>query len=217
MSSENRAMISKSARATRMDMMRIMQAIQLIPSLEEGSVEELVRSSKPLVPRVQRLHQKTSVRRVKATTDDVIVFNTEEVISRQAHTKGKVNSLWAYNYSSSGIWGAVSVSKNVKRGDEPENETQTVSISFRPALLLSRQQFAVRLRRKAYSGWDFAFRVHCVLPESDDIFHLCKHGTADDLNGLFRSRSATPFSCDQKGWSLLHVRQTIIIVKQADY
>ena len=59
---------------------------------------------------------------------------------------------------------------------------------------------------KAYNGWDFQLRQYVIIPYYSLEFKYAVLGNVKGLQELFSKREASPWSCDENGWTLLHVR-----------
>ena len=61
---------------------------------------------------------------------------------------------------------------------------------------------------KAYNGWDFNLRQYNIRPEESLVFQYADAGDVTGLQGLFDKHEASPWDCDENGWTPLHVRST---------
>lgn len=59
--------------------------------------------------------------------------------------------------------------------------------------------------KQAYNGWDIQLRQYVIIPENSPAFQCIEQRNARGLQELFSKREASPWSCDSKGWTLLHV------------
>ena len=60
--------------------------------------------------------------------------------------------------------------------------------------------------KKSYSGWDFQLRQYVIISTSSPEFQYALSGNVRGLQELFSKREASPWSCNNEGWTLLHVR-----------
>ena len=58
---------------------------------------------------------------------------------------------------------------------------------------------------KACNGWDFQLRQYVIIPHDSLAFQCIKQENVRSLQELFGKREASPWSCDEYGWTLLHV------------
>ncbi|KAH8804555.1 hypothetical protein F5884DRAFT_901718 [Xylogone sp. PMI_703] len=128
--------------------------------------------------RPQLPHREDNALETMESTDDVI-FNTREASLKRANA-GSLTSHAVYHY----LFG-------------------TTVAYVRPPLWLLRRQYMIRAR-KSYSGWDFSPRSYVVIPYLNPVFDICRGGRVNDLQKMLQSGSATPFSCDEFGETLLH-------------
>jgi hypothetical protein len=58
---------------------------------------------------------------------------------------------------------------------------------------------------KAFNGWDFSIRQYNVIPSDSLVFKYAQIGNNLGLQELFERGEASPFDCDERGWTALHV------------
>ena len=61
---------------------------------------------------------------------------------------------------------------------------------------------------KARNGWDCCFRQYNIIPSSSPVFRHAGRGNVMGLRELFDTNQASPWDCDNNGWTPLHVRDT---------
>ena len=59
---------------------------------------------------------------------------------------------------------------------------------------------------KARNGWDCYFRQYNIIPKSSPVFKHARCGNVTDLRELFEKKQASPWDCDDSGFTPLHVR-----------
>ncbi|GIJ83297.1 hypothetical protein Asppvi_002116 [Aspergillus pseudoviridinutans] len=77
------------------------------------------------------------------------------------------------------------------------------NFSFRTPLLFVDKFWNLNIT-EINSGWNFGIRSYNVIPDNSAIIHHCQSGNIEEIQRLFDNRLASPFDCDEDGWSLLH-------------
>ncbi|KAF7181278.1 hypothetical protein CNMCM7691_000496 [Aspergillus felis] len=77
------------------------------------------------------------------------------------------------------------------------------TLSFRTPLLFVDKFWNINITG-INSGWDFSIRSYNVIPDKSAIIHHCQNGNIEEIQRLFDNHLASPFDCDEHGWSLLH-------------
>ncbi len=65
---------------------------------------------------------------------------------------------------------------------------------------------------KAMCGWNFSLRTSNVIRRDSPVFDIARNGDIEDLKTLFSNGKASPFDCDENGWTILHVRIIILTI-----
>ena len=107
-------------------------------------------------------------------------------------------------YQRRGLPGSTGAATGGAYGREKEDEVYAALRA--PAWLLNRA-WEVRYS-KAISGWTINFRTCNIISKDSLIFRYAKRGNADGVRDLIREGNASPFDCDEYGWTALHVRYT---------
>lgn len=97
------------------------------------------------------------------------------------------------------------VSSNVQGKDSASTDLQhhEATYSWIPPLILRRLEVKISNVAGQISR---SLRICCVLPSGSPVFQLIRCDQVQELETYLSSGLASPFSVDQYGWNLLHVR-----------
>lgn len=93
-------------------------------------------------------------------------------------------------------------------GPSRKKEREYIIIQYRAPPWLLNRAWSMQLVR-AISSWTFSPRSYNVIPSSSILFEYIKTENIGRLRDLFDRREASPFDCNEKGATLLHVCATI--------
>ncbi len=125
-------------------------------------------------------------------------------------------------WTTSGLFGTFHYSKRRysvfrrRNLDEPgrrEERDEIIAYYCAPAWLINRAWRIQGLH--ASSGWTFSPRSYNVISRSSIIFQHIVAGNVDGIQELFKRREASPYDCDEHGYSLLYVCTTTTIRYEA--
>lgn len=62
---------------------------------------------------------------------------------------------------------------------------------------------------KSSGSWQFTVRTYNVRPCCSNVFYIANLGSPEELQRMFQMRLASPFDCDENGYTLLHVSENM--------
>ena len=124
---------------------------------------------------------------------------------------GKTISTVVYSYRTPlGTLYAKRNSKGVQAHDDEKSPHEVFmsedeySLTFTPSFLSRCIEFKYLSSLGYISG---SFRVAPVIPRNHPVWKMCEEGDIQGLQTCFGDRTVSPFSIDQSGGTLLHVRE----------
>lgn len=102
------------------------------------------------------------------------------------------------------------LAKNTIGSDKLEEREDIIAMYRGPAWLINR---AWQIQAsKAMCGWNISLRTSNVIRRSSPVFDLASNGDIEGLQVLFSNGKASPFDCDETGWTILHVRIILLTI-----
>ena len=131
---------------------------------------------------------------------------------RTANTTTAITSYLEQPWNSSNFFGAVYYSRKqysttcVEFNGEPgrQEDREEITVRYRgPAWLVNRAWQVEAFRSN--SGWKICPRAFNIIPPDSFVFQVAEAGDVGTFRAMFQARQASPFDCDETGWTVLHV------------